>query len=155
MSAESEALIPPDGPVEIINRRIFAASRDLVFEAFSNPDYLAQWWGPRGFTNTFHKFEFKPGGAWEFTMHGPNGANYENASEFIEIAKPERIVFVHLREVHRYQMTITLTGDSERTVLTWQMVFESASQNVKFKHFIFDANEQNFDRLEALLKSMQ
>ena len=142
-------------PMEIVNRRIFAATRETVFEAFSNPEHLACWWGPNGFTNTFTQFDFRPGGAWQFVIHGPNGEDYANESEFVEIIRPEKIVLVHLRPMHRYVMTVTFGGrDPEKTVLTWQMVFDPAAENAKLKHFIFDANEQNFDRLEAHLKTM-
>ena len=48
-------------------------------DAFSDPVRLARWWGPAGFTNTFTICEFKPGGQWSFTMHGPDGTNYPNA----------------------------------------------------------------------------
>lgn len=140
----------------IINRRILAAPQNLVFAAFSDPDALARWWGPSGFTNTITQFDFRPGGAWHLVMHGPNGTDYPNESEFVEIAKPEKIVFVHLRPMHRYEMTVTFDGrDPEKTVLTWHMVFDPSPDNEKLKHFIFDANEQNFDRLEAHLKMMQ
>jgi uncharacterized protein YndB with AHSA1/START domain len=155
MNTPSESPAEANSPMEIVNRRILAAPREVVFEAFSNPDHLSQWWGPNGFTNTFAEFDFRPGGAWRLVMHGPDGANYENESEFIEIARPEKLVFVHLRPMHRYVMTVTFGGrDPEKTVLTWQMVFDPSPENAKLKHFIFDANEQNFDRLEACLKTM-
>jgi uncharacterized protein YndB with AHSA1/START domain len=45
---------------EIVSSRFFAAPRELVFEAFSNPGHLVHWWGPEGFTNTFHEFDMRP-----------------------------------------------------------------------------------------------
>jgi len=80
---------------EIISTRVIAAPRDLVFKAFSDPENLARWWGPKGFTNTFHEFDLRPGGAWRFVMHGPDGVDYPNESVFVEVVKPERIVFVN------------------------------------------------------------
>jgi len=61
----------------VSTERVLSATPREVFAAFSQPDRLARWWGPRDFTNTFEQFEFKPGGRWVFVMHGPNGANYE------------------------------------------------------------------------------
>jgi uncharacterized protein YndB with AHSA1/START domain len=58
---------------EIVTTRVFDAPRALVFEAWTDPEQLKQWWGPRGFSNTFQLFEMKPGGLWQYTMHGPNG----------------------------------------------------------------------------------
>jgi uncharacterized protein YndB with AHSA1/START domain len=62
----------------VSTERVLSANPRKVFAAFEQPDQLAQWWGPKDFTNTFEQFEFKPGGRWVFVMHGPNGANYPN-----------------------------------------------------------------------------
>ena len=61
---------------EIVSTRVLDAPRELVFRAFSDPDLLARWWGPEGFTNTFHEFDLRPDGAWRFVMHGPDGTDY-------------------------------------------------------------------------------
>src|SRR4029450_11050374 len=58
--------------------RKIAAPPSCVFAAFEDSARLAVWWGPAGFTNTFKTYEFKPGGKWSFTMHGPDGKNYPN-----------------------------------------------------------------------------
>jgi uncharacterized protein YndB with AHSA1/START domain len=136
---------------EIVSTRVFAAPRELVFEAFSNPDHLVHWWGPKGFTNTFSEFDLRPGGAWRFVMHGPDGVDYQNVKDFVEVVKPGRIVFQHLRPMHRFQMTMTFAEHSGKTELTWRMLFESAAETTKLKSFITEANEQNFDRLEAYM----
>jgi uncharacterized protein YndB with AHSA1/START domain len=139
---------------EIVSTRVFAAPRELVFDAFSNPDHLVHWWGPKGFTNTFSEFALRPGGAWRFVMHGPDGVDYQNAKDFVEVVKPERIVFRHLRPMHQFHMTMTFAERSGKTELTWRMLFESAAETTKLKSFITEANEQNFDRLEAYLATM-
>ena len=141
-------------PFEIVSTRVFAAPRGLVCEAFSNPDHLKHWWGPKGFTNTFSEFDLRPGGAWRFVMHGPDGVDYQNASDFVEVVKPERIVFQHLRPMHRFRMMMIFAEHSGKTVLTWRMCFESPAETTKLERFIKEANEQNFDRLEAYLAAM-
>src|SRR5213593_4772796 len=85
---------------EVITTRVIDTPRELIWRAFSEPEHLAQWWGPRGFTNTFHEFDFKPGGHWRFVMHGPDGTEYTNHSVFDEIARPGRVVFRHLDPIH-------------------------------------------------------
>ena len=65
---------------EIISSRIFHAPVDQVFKAWSDPVTIAKWWGTHGFTNTFHQFNFAPGGVWDFIMHGPDGTDYKNNS---------------------------------------------------------------------------
>lgn len=136
---------------EIVSRRIIAAPRDTVFKAFSDPVQLAGWFGPKGFTNSFHSFELRPGGAWHFTMHGPNGAGFENENRFTEVVPPERIVYQHVQPMHHFSMTMTFAEQDGKTELTWRMVFDSAAEVTKLKGFITEANEQNFDRLETHL----
>jgi len=76
------------------SREIPAPAGD-VFTAFADPNRLARWWGPAGFTSTFHRFEFVPGGRWVFTLHGPDGKNYPNESVFTAIDADRRIVIWH------------------------------------------------------------
>jgi uncharacterized protein YndB with AHSA1/START domain len=125
-----------------------------VFEAFSDPERLARWWGPAGFRNTFEVFEFKPGGTWRFVMHGPDGKDYPNDSVFVSIDAPERIVFDHVCAPRfRMQMTMTeLPGDAPRTRLVWLARFENARIREQVEKYAGAANEQNFDRLTAELK---
>lgn len=74
---------------EIVTTRVFPAPRAVVFAAWTDPDQLRQWWGPRGFSNTFHVCEMRPGGLWSYTMHGPDGKDYPNEARFVEITPPE------------------------------------------------------------------
>jgi uncharacterized protein YndB with AHSA1/START domain len=62
----------------IVTTRVFDAPRELVFEAWTNPKHLVQWWGPHGFTTTIRAIDARPGGVWRFVMHGPDGVDYEN-----------------------------------------------------------------------------
>jgi uncharacterized protein YndB with AHSA1/START domain len=137
----------------IISTRFFPHPRKTVFEAFRDPVRLATWWGPNGFTNTIHEFDLRPGGRFRLTMHGPDGATYENEKEFLEVVEPERVVFRHFQPMHEFTMTITWDEEAGGTRLTWKMAFESGSDGEKFRDFILKANEENFDRLETQLKS--
>ena len=139
---------------EIVTARLIDAPRERVFEAFADPDRLTRWWGPKGFTSTFREFDLRPGGYWRFVLHGPNGADYQNESVFVEIVKPERIVLDHV-SAPKFRMTLTLDDRAGKTAITWRMGFETAEQCAKVKVFAVDANEQNLDRLEAELVTMQ
>jgi uncharacterized protein YndB with AHSA1/START domain len=138
---------------EIVTTRVIDAPRERVFRAFAEPEHLVHWWGPKGFRNTFHEFHFKPGGTWRFVMHGPDGGDYKNESNFVEIVKPERIVLRHVSAPH-FQLTVTLAEHGGKTHLTGRMLFESAEECAKVKRYAVDANEQNLDRLEAELARM-
>ena len=78
---------------EIIITRDVTAPRELVWEAFSNPKHVVNWWGPKGFSTTIEEMDFRPGGSWKHVMQGPDGTKYPNQNIFREIVKPERIVF--------------------------------------------------------------
>jgi len=145
---------PAGSDREIVTTRLLDAPRDLVFRLYSEPGHLAQCWGPKGFTNTFHEYDFQPGGQWNFIMHGPDGKDYPNHSVFEEIAKPERIVFRHLGGGHEFQMTILLEERGVKTQLTWRMLFDTADHCERVRGFVVPANEQNFDRIEAALAKM-
>jgi uncharacterized protein YndB with AHSA1/START domain len=93
----SSAEIPPEdrSSPEIVVSRVFTAPRELVWRAMTDPLQVAQWWGPRGFSTTIEQMDFRVGGVWQQTMHGPDGTNYPNRSVFLEIVEPERIVYSH------------------------------------------------------------
>lgn len=140
---------------EIVNTRIMHAPREVVFKAWTDPEHLKKWWGPKGFRNTFHQFELKPGGTWEFIMHGPDGTNYPNKSIFEEIIPNERIVFTHLSG-HKFRVTATFeVVDARQTRLTFHMLFDTVAEYEATKPYAVEGNEQNFDRLEAELRNMQ
>jgi uncharacterized protein YndB with AHSA1/START domain len=132
--------------------RVLAANPRKVFAAFEQPDCLAQWWGPNGFTSTFAQFEFKPGGRWVFVMHGPNGINYPNENVFQEIQPDTKIVIEHVSQP-RFTLTVTLTAGGDQTHLGWVQEFESPEFAARMRPLCEPANEQNLDRLESLLAS--
>lgn len=142
----------PPSEREIVSTRIVNASRELVWRAWTDPALLAQWWGPKGFTNTFDEFDLKPGGHWHFVMHGPDGTDYKNHSVFVEIVKPERIVFDHVSGP-RFQVMATFEEQAGGTKITFRQLFETVEVYNQIKKFAVEGNEQNFDRLEALLQS--
>ncbi|WP_379137899.1 SRPBCC family protein [Paenibacillus sp. sgz500958] len=138
------------GENEVISLREFDYPRELVFEAWKNPEQLARWWGPKGFTNTFHEFDFKPGGQWRFVMLGPDGVDYPNHSVFEEIVPWERIVLHHLN-TPEFQIIATFEEAGGRTRMTWRQRFMKAAVFEQVKTYVIEANEQNFDRLSDLL----
>jgi uncharacterized protein YndB with AHSA1/START domain len=135
-------------PMTFQTSREIPAAPELVFAAFGNPQRLARWWGPAGFTNTFNVCEFKSGGRWSYVMHGPNGANYPNESVFAEVEPPTRVVVQH-ESKPRYRLTITLAPSAGGTTVSWAQTFESADVARRVERIVVPANEQNLDRLSA------
>jgi uncharacterized protein YndB with AHSA1/START domain len=123
---------------------------EKVFGAFAQPELLARWWGPAGFTNTFEMCEFKTGGRWKFVMHGPDGAHFPNESVFLTVDAPSVIVIQHVSKP-RYILTVNLVEHPNGTAIAWNQEFEDSAVAERIKHIVEPANEQNLDRLESVL----
>lgn len=141
----------------IVSWRVFDAPRAQVFGAWTDPELLKHWWGPKGFTNTFHTFEPIPGGKWNFTMHGPDGVDHPNEAIFMRVQPNDMIELHHVSEPEFYIVATfenhaaTNGGHEGATRLTFTMVFETPEQCDRMKKIAVEGNEQNFDRLEAVL----
>lgn len=133
--------------------RQLAAPPRTVFAAIENPDCLARWWGPDGFSNTFATFDFRPGGRWTFTMHGPDGSNYPNDAEFMEII-PAQLVRIRHTSQPNFELKLELQARDGGTFLKWQQVFADEAVAQAIRHIVEPANEQNLNRLaEELAKA--
>lgn len=140
------------GGREVRTNRVISASRERVFGAWTDPEQLTRWWGPHGFTNTYHRFELRPDGIWEFTMHGPNAMDFNNTCVFKRIEPPGYLEFDHLKEMHFYKAMVTFTEVGTGTRVDWIMRFDTAEELAPLKDFIAKANEENMDKLQELLK---
>jgi uncharacterized protein YndB with AHSA1/START domain len=128
--------------------REIPASMEHVFAAFSNAERMARWWGPAGFTNTFHVFEFKTAGRWSLTMHSPNGGSPSNEIIFETIDTPRKIVIRHV-SLPLYRLTIELVPTETGTTVSWSQEFDDADVARRIEKVVRPANEQNLDRLSA------
>jgi uncharacterized protein YndB with AHSA1/START domain len=147
----SDATTPvgePAGKRAHTTQRTIHAPCELVFAAFSNPEQLARWWGPDGFSNTFREFDLREGGYWRFTMHGPDGKHYLNESRFLEMVPNERVVIEHLSD-HHFTLTLTFSRVGSATVVGWCQMFDTVEHYREIADFVAQANEQNLNRLEA------
>lgn len=137
--------------LEFHNTRILPFSAERIYAAFADPAVLARWWGPAGFTNTIHEFDLRAGGTWLLDMHGPDGTLYPNTWRFVEIAPAERVVLEHSDPVHVFTLTISLTPENDGTRVDWHMRFVNAADFERAAAYVPDCNEQNLDRLTAVL----
>lgn len=135
----------------------FRTTRELpakpaaVFAAFKDPDRLASWWGPAGFSNTIHGFDFRPGGTWTFSMHGPDGRTYPNECVFPAIIENEKIVIRHESQPN-FELTLTLRETEAGTLVTWEQAFADPTVASAIRHLVEPANEQNLDRWAAAVQ---
>jgi uncharacterized protein YndB with AHSA1/START domain len=154
-----DAIAEPGKPTLNLTR-VFDASRDVVFEAWTTPEHLAKWWGPKGFTTTTHAFAFEVGGAWRFTMHGPDGVDYPNRIVYDAIARPERIAYSHFGGEDglpaEFKTTVTFEAQGDKTKVTMRALFPSANvrDTVAKTHGAIEGGQQTLARLAEHVGAM-
>jgi len=146
---------------EIVITRLIDAPRELVFTAWTNPDHVAHWWGPKGFTTTIHEMDLRPGGVWRLVMHGPDGTDYPNKIIFVEVVKPERLVYTNSGGKKggpsaQFQNTVTFEEQGGKTKLTMRMVFSSPEEleHVVKVYGAIEGGKQTLERLEEYLAKL-
>jgi uncharacterized protein YndB with AHSA1/START domain len=154
---------------EIVVTRLINAPRSRVWEVWTTPEHLANWWGPDGFTITTHSFDLRPGGMWTFTMHGPaetvggvkGGQDFENQIEFKEIVEPERFVHVHGgddgdgRDVE-FLSTITFDDQDGKTLVTMTSTFSTPEERDRVikEYGAIEGGKQTLGNLAAYVEGL-
>lgn len=159
--ANKNELISEAGSREIITRRIINAPREMVFDVWTKPEHIVNWWGPDGFSNTIHEMEVKPGGTWHFMMHGPNGMDFPNKIVYTEVVRPERLVYVHTddteEERNLFHVTVTFEEEEGMTILAMYMQFPTVEERDRVikEYGALEGNRQTMDKLEAYLDKIK
>lgn len=139
--------------LDVVVTRHFDAPPELVWEAWTNPDRVVQWWGPVGFTTTNHEMDVRVGGVWSHTMHGPDGTDYPSRAVFIHVVRPRRIAY-HLdggSKTARTQCDVewTFTASGRGTLLAMRIRFASRAERDRALN-TFGVQEAGFATLERL-----
>lgn len=143
---------------EFVMTRVFNAPRELVFQAWTDPKHLAQWWGPRGFTNPVCEWEARAGGKIYDVMRAPNGQEFPMGGEFREIVPPEKVVIMcgALDEkgklLFEFLHTVTLTEQKGKTKMTLHSrVLKTTPDANKYIGGFEAGMGSSLERLEELL----
>ncbi|MGN8068209.1 SRPBCC domain-containing protein [Mucilaginibacter sp. 22184] len=131
--------------------RTFKAPVELLWEVWTDPAHIINWWGPNGFTTTIHKMDFKEEGEWNLTLHAPNGTNYPNKSIYKEIVLLKKIVFEHFNP--HFFTTVLFESKGDETQVDWTMVFDNAEilETVVKVHKVDEGLKQNVEKLGEYL----
>lgn len=126
----------------------------LMWEVWTNPRHIANWWGPNGFTNTIQTMDFQEGGEWKFTMHGPDGTNYPNRSIFKEIIPFKKIVIEHFNP--HFITTVLFESKDNETHIDWTLLFDTVEmrETIVKVHKADEGQKQNIERLEKYLSEL-
>ncbi|TGL77176.1 SRPBCC domain-containing protein [Leptospira yasudae] len=147
---------------KVIYKRYFDISAELLFEIWSLEEHLTQWWGPDGFTLTSKSMNFSNGGIWEFIMHGPDGHDYKNKIQFIDIKKPFHIYYKHLGDGEGakdvdFQAKVIFEKAGEDTNLTMEQIFPSKEEleRVNQKYGAIEGGKQHVANLSKYANSLK
>jgi len=144
---------------EMVITRTFAAPRELVWRAWTDPQQIVKWWGPNGFTNTLFEMDVRPGGVWRHMMHGPDGTDYPNEVAYIEVVEPERLVYSlsgnRKGSPCQFHVTVTFEAVADTTILTLRMLFESEEEwKSALEYGALEGGNQTFARLAQHLQTL-
>ena len=153
------SFIAEPGKQEIIATRIFDPPRQLVFKAYTDPDLLAQWWGPRYLTTTVEKMEVRQGGVWRYVQRDPDGNVYAFHGVYHEVNSPERLVYTFEYEGtpgHVLLVTNTFEEVDGKTKLTDHSVFQSVEdRDGMMGEGMEDGGVETMDRFDELLAKLK
>ncbi|TBH73434.1 SRPBCC domain-containing protein [Aquirufa nivalisilvae] len=130
-------------------------SIDILWKVWTVPDHLIHWWGPKGFTNTIHQWDFQNEGEWKMTMHGPDGTNYPNRSIFKEIIPHKKIVFEHFNP--HFITTVSFENQGDSVLLDWSLLFDSEEmyEIIVKAHQADKGQQENIEKLTLYLAELQ
>ena len=143
---------------EIVMTRVFDAPRELVFRAYTDPEAIPLWWGPRRLTTTVVEMDVRPGGAWRFVQRDADGNEYGFHGVYREIVPPERVVSTFEFEGmpgHVAVDTVTLEEHDGKTTLTTRSLFDTVEdRDGVLQSGMESGAAESMDRLAELLATM-
>jgi uncharacterized protein YndB with AHSA1/START domain len=146
----------PNKSNEIRITRIYDAPVQAVWDAWTDPKQVAQWWGPRGFTLTTYSKDLKSGGSWNYTMHGPDGVDYPNKTQYLEVEKYSKLVYDHGGNDDRpplFRVTVLFSETGGKTKMDMSMTLPTPEAAEETRKFIKKAGgDSTWDRLAEYLE---
>lgn len=140
---------------QLIYTRMLNAPRDLVWEVWTKPEHIKEWWGPDGFTVTNKSMEVNTGKNWDFVMHG-YGKDYDNKIQYLEVVKPSRLTYKHGDGKGTLSFTVYVTFEEAegKTLLTMRSVFESEAVIAELNRKVnaIESGNQTLNKLEGYIK---
>lgn len=139
---------------ELRTEKSFTVPVDLMWDVWTNPKHLANWWGPAGFTVTVHEMDVREEGEWRLTLHGPDGTNFANRSIFKQIIPHQKIVFEHFNP--HFFTTVIFDSNGKNTKIDWTLEFDTVElrEIIVSVHKADEGQRQNLEKLEKYLSTV-
>ena len=135
--------------------RTYDAPLQAVWDAWTDPAQVAQWWGPRGFTITTHGKDLRTGGSWDYTMHGPDGTDYPNTTHYLEVDPLRKLVYDHGASADQppmFRVTVLFSWVDGKTLMDMRMHLPTPEAAQQTRGFIRQAGgNATWDRLAEYL----
>jgi uncharacterized protein YndB with AHSA1/START domain len=151
------------GDRELVLTRTFDAPRELVWKAWTEPERIAQWFGPNGFSTVVRTMDVRPGGIWHYCMQSAEWGDAWGKAEYREVVPPERLVYVDrfsdeagndAEDMPASVVTITFTEQDGKTLMTSHTLFDSAEDRAKVIETGMEQGiAETMDRLAAYVAS--
>jgi uncharacterized protein YndB with AHSA1/START domain len=142
---------------DLVFERTFDAPRELVWKAFTDPDRVPRWWGPKGTTTTVVEMDVRPGGAWRYVSHAPDREDVAFYGEYLEIDPPNGFKWTFMFDVEGFgpqggpeTFVLEDVGGKTKVTSTGHMGSPEAIDGALATGMVGGAIE-TWDRLEALL----
>jgi uncharacterized protein YndB with AHSA1/START domain len=149
-----------DSDKEIVITRVLNAPRELVFDVWTSPKHVDNWWGPTGFTNVTKKMDVRVGGEWVYVMRGPDGKDFPNRIRFVEIVKPSKLVYLHDSGIDddpsEFKTAVTFEAVGKQTKVTLASIFKTkeARDFVVREFGAIEGGKQHLEKLDRYLAQL-
>ena len=141
---------------QLIHTRLLDAPRELVWDVWTKPEHIIEWWGPEGFTLTNKSMDVRPGKRWDFTMHGL-GRDFANKIEYLEVVKPSLLKYRHGDDDGTISFLVYVTFEEvgNKTLLTMRSVFKSEEVIAELNRQVnaIERGKQTLNKLELYVKA--
>jgi uncharacterized protein YndB with AHSA1/START domain len=162
MSAANTTLqITTPSDREIAMTRAFDAPRELVFEAWTNPQHVRHWWGPRSATIVTCEADVRPGGAWRYVTRSESGEVAPFTGVYQEVTPPERVVHTEVYDVEPFNSgdpaltTVTFNEEDGRTTVTATTLYPTKEvRDMVLGSGMEDGAAESYDRLAEHLETL-
>jgi uncharacterized protein YndB with AHSA1/START domain len=149
-----------DSDREIVITRVLSAPRELVFEVWTSPKHVDNWWGPTGFTNITKKMDVRVGGEWVYVMRSSDGKDFPNRIRFVEIVKPSKLVYLHDSGIDNdpseFRTVVTFEAVGTQTKVTLASVFKTKeARDLVVREFgAIEGGKQHLEKLDRYISEL-